>query len=76
MRAGDQTLFKLSVLSLASYFKVQAQRCLTNLPDVNTYFQKVVELRSAMKIAFQMDARQPDVKFVKNFPVWQANRAK
>src|SRR5687768_9699216 len=44
--------------------------------DVDRHFQQIIQLRCVMKVAFEMNAWEPDVKFVKHDAVWQPNRTK
>src|SRR5437667_8112365 len=57
MSSRHQLLFDYAVFVLAPDLEVQTQRCPAQLTDINADFQKIVQLRSAMKVAFEMHAR-------------------
>ena len=63
-------------ITFASHFEVQTHRLVAESSDINRDFQQIVQLRRMMEVAFQMNARQPHVEFVKHDAVRQANRAK
>src|SRR5438132_13665839 len=50
------------VLTLSFYFKVQAERLVTELADKDSDDQQIIQAGGAAKVAFQMNARQPDVQ--------------
>src|SRR6185436_967953 len=56
--------------------KIQLHRLRTKPSDINTYFQQIIEPRNAMKVTFEMHARQPNPELVKEHSVMQPNGTK
>src|SRR5438132_11173104 len=75
MRGRDQILFNFVVSIPAADFEIETQRCSSSLSYPHADFQKIVELRRAMKVTLQMHARQPDVQLVEDHAVRQTDRA-
>src|ERR1043165_7920981 len=63
-------------LALTSYFKVEPDRSVADAADIDAYFQQIIQLRRAAKVAFQMRARQPHVQLVEHHAVGEADGAK
>src|SRR5581483_3654948 len=76
MRRRHQVLFDCPILSLSSYFKIQTERGAPDLTDMHTDFQQIIHPRGAMKVAFEVHARQPDIKFIEYLSIRHTDRAK
>src|SRR6266446_4877018 len=71
MSMRDQKL-----LAFAPHFKIQAHRLIAKVSYIDRHLEQVVESGCVMEVTLQMDARQPDVEFVKHDAVRQADSTK